>query len=313
MDQSGFDMDNLKTSLLPSCDQFYMMLQKTLVLTDPQTKDVVFEVSAFSDGREFDRIKKHNYFSMLLVDKGDGQVRRDTSAYPFSAGCLLCFSLYQPFAVHPAGTFEGILINFHPGFFCLFKHRNEVSCNGVLFNNLYDSPVTSLNKEELSSLQTIAAQMVKEMQREKPDPDVVLSYLKIFLIGASRLRLEQQQIEPGTEGKQPAVLDALQQAIDSNFKKRRAARDYSELLHISENALNKLCKQYFYKTLTRLIAERMVIEAKRELYLTDKPVKQVAYELGYTDEFYFSRFFKKNTSVAPQVFRDTVGFDKLNG
>ena len=30
----------------------------------------------------------------------------------------------------------------------------------------------------------------------------------------------------------------------------------------------------------------------KELYLTDKTVKQIAYELGYEDEFYFSRFFK---------------------
>jgi len=53
-----------------------------------------------------------------------------------------------------------------------------------------------------------------------------------------------------------------------------------------------------------------VIEAKRELYLTSKPVKAIAYELGFDDEYYFSRFFKANASVSPQLYRSTVGFAK---
>jgi AraC-like DNA-binding protein len=81
-------------------------------------------------------------------------------------------------------------------------------------------------------------------------------------------------------------------------------------LHISTKALNKASKAHFNKTLSDLIAERRIIEAKRELYLTSKAVKEIAFELGYEDEFYFSRYFKKKVGVSPQVFRDKVGFDK---
>ena len=51
-----------------------------------------------------------------------------------------------------------------------------------------------------------------------------------------------------------------------------------------------------------------VIEAKRELYLTDKAVKQIAWELGFEDEYYFSRLFKHNADVSPALYRQTVGF-----
>lgn len=47
-----------------------------------------------------------------------------------------------------------------------------------------------------------------------------------------------------------------------------------------------------------------------ELYLTNKAVKEIAYELGYDDEYYFSRFFKNNVDISPQVYRDTVGFGR---
>jgi AraC-like DNA-binding protein len=85
------------------------------------------------------------------------------------------------------------------------------------------------------------------------------------------------------------------------------------MLKVPLKALSRMAKMYFNKTLTKLIAERIVIEAKRELYLTDKAIKQIAYELGYPDEYYFSRFFKTNASVSPQFFRDTIGFGKLQG
>jgi AraC family transcriptional regulator, transcriptional activator of pobA len=81
-------------------------------------------------------------------------------------------------------------------------------------------------------------------------------------------------------------------------------------LNISSKALAKITKTYFNKTLTELISERIVIEAKRELYLTNKSVKEIAYELGYEDEHYFSRFFKTNADVSPQIYRETVGVGK---
>nr|WP_255684018.1 AraC family transcriptional regulator [Mangrovimonas futianensis] len=40
-----------------------------------------------------------------------------------------------------------------------------------------------------------------------------------------------------------------------------------------------------------------------------KTIKEIAYELGYNDEYYFSRFFKKQTDISPQLFRETIGFD----
>jgi AraC family transcriptional activator of pobA len=79
------------------------------------------------------------------------------------------------------------------------------------------------------------------------------------------------------------------------------------VLHLTPKALGRITKQHFNKTLTDLIAERIIIEAKRELYLTSKPVKTIAHELGFDDEFYFSRYFKNRTFVSPQIYRDTAG------
>jgi AraC-like DNA-binding protein len=196
--------------------------------------------------------------------------------------------------------------------FNLIGVTNEVSCNGVLFNNLYDSPVVDLSPDEMASLSIIADQLKAELgDREKPDQDVLISFLKIFLIKATRAKIEQRRGEEVEITKMPVTLQRLKDAIETHFKTLRSPGEYGALLHISAKALNKTSKAHFNKTLTDLIAERLIIEAKRELYLTNKSVKEIAFGLGYEDEFYFSRYFKKKVGVSPQIFRNTVGFDKL--
>jgi len=154
-------------------------------------------------------------------------------------------------------------------------------------------------------------QMTREMQNEAlAQHELLVSYLRIFLITASRLKIEQQPVlkQIAENTKEPFILQKLKDAIEENFKTKHSASEYADLLYISPKALAKITKSHFNKTLSGLINERIIIEAKRELYLTDKTVKEIAYELGYQDEYYFSRFFKTNADVSPQTFRDTVGF-----
>ena len=105
-------------------------------------------------------------------------------------------------------------------------------------------------------------------------------------------------------------MQKLKDAIEENFKLKHSPAEYADLLYISPKALAKITKTHFNKTPSSLINERIIIEAKRELYLTDKTVKEIAYELGYEDEYYFSRFFKVNADISPQLYRDSVGFAK---
>ncbi|MEX2090136.1 MAG: AraC family transcriptional regulator [Bacteroidota bacterium] len=95
----------------------------------------------------------------------------------------------------------------------------------------------------------------------------------------------------------------MRQFIEDNFRHQKNPSGYAELLHISTSALGKMVKKRFGKTLTQMIQERIVIEAKRDLVLTGKLVKEIANDLGYNDPYYFSRIFKKSTTVSPEEFR----------
>jgi AraC family transcriptional activator of pobA len=208
---------------------------------------------------------------------------------------------------------EGIAIQFHPDFYCIHMHQKEVACNGVLFNNIYQPPFTAITEEASVVFKMVLDQMKNEIQNaELAQYELLISYLKIFLITASRLKNQQlEEMKAIPNSKEPFILQNLKDAIEMNFKTKHSAGNYAELLNISAKALAKLSKNYFNKTLTDLISERIIIEAKRELYMTNKTVKEIAYELGYDDEHYFSRFFKTNADVSLQIYRETVGFGKM--
>ncbi len=286
-----------------------MIAQTAFTLINPQTKALAFKIFAFEDDSYFEKQNSFNYYSMILVTRGKGIVRADLSGYDFHENSLVCFSTYQPFMIKAKADFCGFLINFHPDFFCIHKHQHEVACNGVLFNNIYESPVIQLQGPEMTLLTTIVNDLKTEMQNAGlAQYELMIAWLKIFLINASRAKLNQHLSKEFKTEKEPFILKTLKDAIEEHYKTKHSPSDYAELLNISTKALNRISKSHFNKTLTSLIAERIIIEAKRELYLTSKPVKKIAYELGFNDEFYFSRFFKSNAAVSPQLYRHTVGF-----
>ncbi len=282
-------------------------------LVDPRNGNLAFKLFTFSDSSYFDHLQRNNYYSLIWIISGKGKVRADFSEYSVESSTLFSFSPYQPFVFFADGDIQGIALQFHPDFFCIHKHQHEVACNGVLFNNIYDPPFVKVDEASANKFNMLLEQVKAEMQNSAlAQYELLVSYLKIFLITASRLKTDQQpeaaQSISNAEG--PFILQKLKDYIELHYKTLHTPGDYADMLNISPKALAKITKAHFNKTLTNMIAERIIIEAKRELYLTNKTVKEIAYELGYNDESYFSRFFKTNADVSPQLYRETVGYNR---
>jgi AraC family transcriptional regulator, transcriptional activator of pobA len=290
-----------------------MLNHSTFTLVDPQNGNLAFKLFLFEDNSCFDHLQRKNYYSLIWVKEGNGKVKADFSEYDFETGSLFAFSPYQPYMLSSDKPVKGIAIYFHSDFFCIHKHHKEVSCNGVLYNNVYQPPFVTVNETSAATFEMLCEQMKMEMQNPAlAQYELLVSYLKIFLITASRLKTQQhiQTAEEIKVNKEPFILQKLKDVIEENFKSKHSPADYAKLLFITPKALAKITKNHFNKTLSSIINERIIIEAKRELYLTNKTIKEIAWELGYEDEYYFSRFFKVNADVSPQMYRDTVGYSR---
>lgn len=290
-----------------------MLSQSVYTLVNQQNGNLSFKVFEFDNSSYFDHIQRNNYFTLIIITSGEGLAKVDLCEYPFEENTLFAFYPYQPFMLISEGTLVGISIQFHHDFFCIYRHHKEIAANGILFNNIYEQPFITLDENAKTKLLTIVREIVAELRTDALRKDEVLvSYLKIFLVLATRIKIQQQSIQETNllMGKQLAIVQNLRNAIEENFRIMHSASDYADMLHVTPIALARVTKNHFNKTLSDLITERIIVEAKRELYLTDKTVKEIAYELGYEDEYYFSRVFKVKTEISPQFYRDTIGFNR---
>lgn len=276
-----------------------------LQLYDPRNGDVAFRMMTIPEGLEPSRPSRFNSFTVLWVREGHGTFRTDLARHEFRAGCLLFFVPYQPFRLLPEVLVRGLGIQFHANFLCIETHHAEVGCNGVLFNDVYGVPRVALDPEaELEFLGIIEAMRSELEASGLAHSEILLSYLKIFLVKAARLKLLQQDDARAPAPRRPPVLDELRRLIEDHYRAEHSPSFYARRLHLEPKSLAKLVKRHFHRTLTELIRERVLGQAKWELLHTLKPVKQIAAEVGFRDELYFSRVFKRATGCAPSFFRD---------
>lgn len=290
-----------------------MLNPTSFTMVNPLNGSEAFKLFSFADNSYFNQIQRNNFFSLIWVTNGSGKVKADVSEYDFTENSLFSFAPYQPYMISADMPINGIAIYFHFDFFCIHKHHKDLELNGVLYNNVFLPPFINVDAKASATFAMVCDQIKTEMQNPAPAQyELLVTYLKILLITATRLKIEQQSVKFATtnDKTEPFILQKLKDAIELNFRTKHSASEYANLLFISSKALAKITKSHFNKTISSLINERIIIEAKRELYLTNKTVKEIAYELGYEDEYYFSRFFKINADVSPQAYRATVGFGK---
>ncbi len=92
-------------------------------------------------------------------------------------------------------------------------------------------------------------------------------------------------------------------SLEQNFQTLKRPAEYAAQFNISVSYLNESVKNVTGFSVSHHIQQRVILEAKRLLYHSDKSVKEIAFELGYEDYPYFSRLFTKISGMSAKVFR----------
>ena len=78
-------------------------------------------------------------------------------------------------------------------------------------------------------------------------------------------------------------------------------------LAMTPDRLNDHVKRATGVTAGHLIRQRVLTEAKRQLVFTSQAIHEIAYDLAFSDPSHFTRFFRKQTGMTPQAFREGRG------
>jgi AraC-like DNA-binding protein len=271
---------------------------------DPRTGGHALRVADVRIERTPYEPARTNCFAIYRIDSGAGTVAADAAHHPFNPASLLFFVPYQYVRFAADRPVAGEVVEFHANFLCVETFHAEVGCSGALFNDPYGLPLLALDDRGMAEVADLFARIRREQaERGLAYVEAALAYLKVLLILATRLKAGGGAACGSATAHRHPVLARLAVLIEQHYCTWHAPARYADALHMTAKSLGRVVHEHLNTTLTDLIRARVLTHAKWQLLHTLRPVKEIAQELGFGDELYFSRLFKKATGVAPTYFR----------
>jgi len=250
-------------------------------------------------------IKQYNFkdiFSVKAIALGTYNI--DFESHSFDGNVIFFLSPGQVFTIASEQIKEAYQINFVKDFYCIQTHDKEVSCNGILFNNIYESPFVAPEEKDTKKLDFILEALIDEFENdETAQHDMLQAYLKQFIVHSVRIKKEFNSPKDEVETK---LFKDFSLLVDNHYKRLHSVTDYATKLGLSPKSLAKHFSRIGAQTPSDFIKNRILLEAKRKLLYTDESIKEIAYDLGFNDPAYFTRFFTKAENKSPKQFQKEV-------
>ncbi len=230
--------------------------------------------------------------STLVIDQKDHHFRQNQ---------VISLTEFHSLEIEKIGEVK--MLRFNRQFFCILDHDSEVSCKGLLFFGASNLPVIHLNDEETNKIKLLWQVFESEMESsDELQLEMLQMLLKRLLILLTRIYKSQGDYNKA-DTEQMEVIREFNFLVEQHFRTEHSVARYAELMFKSPKTLSNLFSKIGAKTPLQYIQERIALEARRLLSYTDRPVKDIAFSLGYEDVSSFNRFFKKIEGHSPSEFR----------
>jgi AraC-like DNA-binding protein len=244
------------------------------------------------------------YIKAMYLPKGC-KIKVDFNVYETEGPALFFISPNQKLSIDGVCAERGYFIFYNRDFYCIQIHDEEVACDGLLFNNINNMPMTVVPEQEATFINHLFTQIESEFAlKDSSQEEMLRTYLKQLLIKSTRL-WKQQHLN-GTltdQNNDPDSFRKFTQLVEAHYKQKHTVADYADLMMVAPKTLTHKFKRMNLPQPNEVIKNRIILEAKRLLVHTDMTAKEIAYDLGYDDPAYFSRLFFIKTGESPSGFK----------
>jgi len=174
-----------------------------------------------------------------------------------------------------------------------------------IIENLHNGHELVLTEADLNFVEEVLAKINAEYQKPSEwQQRMLTAYLTLLLTYLSRLYT--QQFKGSDHSADKLLLKSFQAKINESYRELHEVGDYASMLNISAGHLSEVVKIQSGKPAIKHIHERLILEAQRLLFHTQNPIKEIAFDLGFSDTSYFNRFFKREKGITPADYRVSI-------
>lgn len=262
-----------------------MMLKEYSIqdILDSSSQYIPYHAGTF-EGTEDPDIEwphRHSYFSLVWFTEGSGFYVIDFEEYEIKPDRI--------FLVGPKQIHNWDYSRDSKGYILMIGHPL-----GSELNLDYSFPFLDIKDQDKDLLNMVFPYLIESLLKEH-DIETDIRYI-YQIIERSAKQNEVRHYNPNS------YIDHLKTLILEQYNKIQTIERYADNLHISADELNQLCLQTTGISTKQLILDIKITEAKRLLLYSNKNVNEIAFRLGFEDSSYFSRLFKKKTSLSPSDF-----------
>jgi AraC family transcriptional regulator, transcriptional activator of pobA len=268
---------------------------------------LAYQVNAFDVNRNFKveyPHRHHDFYEVLFLTNGSGIHTIDFQDYKIKPYSIFFLSPGQIHDLQLSSDVTGYIFLFSSAFYHFNKTDPFKLFELPFFYNLgKENPPIYLENELDKSLITdfFIKSIAESGHNFEESEEVTRAFLDLLLIHCKRIYPIQNQEDGNVKGK--ILVKRFKQIIEQKCRKNLSIKQYAELLKITPNHLSETVKAITGRTSTDLINDRMLLEIKRMLKYTNLNISEIAYQLNFSDQSYFSKYFKKLVGMSPGGFR----------
>lgn len=275
---------------------------------DPQLREEGIAVIRFMDSVKQDpqRLQPHYHeFFQIFFLRGRARVMHDFSEFTAAENTLVFMSPGQVHTARPAPGLIGTTVSFTQAFFDHFAPPPSQLFEYPFFFATHARPWLGVTPADAPSIGEIFTTMEREFDAAQPGAaEILRALLHILLVRAERLYAGVHPPRAVTRATQLAR--QFQIAVEQHFREWDSVSDYAQALGVSANHLHDVIREQIGHAAGEIIRQRRLLDAKRLLLHSDLTAAEIGYRVGFQDPSYFSRFFKRATSVTPSAFREEI-------
>lgn len=103
-----------------------------------------------------------------------------------------------------------------------------------------------------------------------------------------------------------AHVQALRALVEVQFRQQPSLAALAAQIGITATQLNRACQQVLGHPASQVLHQRLLLEAQRDLAYTVMTVAEIAFDLGFCEAGYFTRFFRQRLGCTPGAWRARV-------